>query len=515
MSRAARALQWTLAVAGALAAAWTVGAWGAGRPAGLLSYGGEVTAGDGALLLGEGAWVSLGYGTELTVQLSLDGRTLDLLQGDGADLYHFAHIEGGGVTIHDASGEALSTGGTIEGLRPGGASVRFACEPPLVVEVDGRLVERAEPARRARANRSCSPLPLGVRAVTPLRLEGVTIDGERIPIAGTAMDTRGAITTGAAVLATAAALGPAGFAVLLLSPLTGLLAGFGVPPLSGLWLLYGAGASERLVGGEGWRRLAAGGLCLLSLGMAGWIWLGSIGPIGIEATDSENVLVSGALKATMGLGAYQAKVDQAVEYYGPQLARWDGQKPLVVTLGSSSTGGNHPQGFWPSILRSELPSVHVQTLAWGGATSWHMRKILDALEVQADVCVLFMGHNDTIASTPRQSIASLERGEPPYSEGFVPPVPLPEAEENLRYMATHHCRHFVGMEEYSIGREADLDAYAEMMDRMPEVSYLDVAGPLSQRPASQMMVDPVHPSPAGQVVVGELAAERVRELLDL
>ena len=70
------------------------------------------------------------------------------------------------------------------------------------------------------------------------------------------------------------------------------------------------------------------------------------------------------------------------------------------------------------------------------------------------------------------------------------------------------------MEEYSIGREKDLDAYAAMMDRMPEVVYLDAASELAARPQSQMMVDSVHPSPAGQRLLGRLVAEQLREHLE-
>ena len=217
-------------------------------------------------------------------------------------------------------------------------------------------------------------------------------------------------------------------------------------------------------------------------------------------------------RSVPGLDAYERKVDQAVEFYRPKLANRPKDKPLVVTLGSSSTGGNNPKGFWPQFLDQELPDAHVQTLAWGGATSWHMVKILERLDVQADACVLFMGHNDTIQAVPGQSLASLERGDPPYSDAFVPPVPLPEAQVNMRALS-RRCGVFIGMEEYSIGREEDLEGYAAMMDRMPEVLYLDVATPLSERPRSQMMIDSVHPSPAGQRLIGSLVAEELRKHL--
>ena len=56
------------------------------------------------------------------------------------------------------------------------------------------------------------------------------------------------------------------------------------------------------------------------------------------------------------------------------------------------------------------------------------------------------------------------------------------------------------------------DAYAEMMDRMPEVHYLDVAELLRQRPSSKVMADPVHPSLPGARIIALRVAEELRTL---
>jgi lysophospholipase L1-like esterase len=517
-TRALKALRWALAIAGAAACAVTAGRLDVGAPLGLTTRLGEARVVDGELWVQEGAWLVFGEGTAIEVELPLHERELDITMGPPDDVAYFAHVTPELLSLHDGSGAALRPGYSPKEVPNEPASVGLRCGPPLMLDYRARKVEMVDADRVLNhQDRKCRPVPLGVRAGTDLRLTAVRVDGKDWPIEGLALDRAVAGSVAAGLAALVALLGPAGFPVLLLAPAAPLLeglAGLGLPAAAALWLLVGAGASERLVGGAGWRRWLGALVSAIGLVMAVRSFVATIGPIGIEALDSENTVVASALEATMGIEAYRSKIETAVEYYSPQLARRDPDKPLVVTLGSSSTGGNHPEGFWPGVLAEQLPEVYVQTLAWGGATSWHMVRILRAFDLRPDACVIYMGHNDTLHSMPGQSLASLERGDPPYSDTFVAPVPLPEARENLAEIG-ERCGLFVGMQEYSVGREAELAEYAALMEALPGVHYLDVTPILSARPYSQMMVDPVHPSFAGQELIGARVAEELRALMAL
>ncbi len=501
-----RAIHWGLALLGVLVAAFSVGLSGSGVPIGLQDSVGELRVEGGTLLMPAGSFASFGEGTSIEIQLRMRDSELDLTHGSLEQLHHFAHL-GERMGIHDKLGAALGRGHP-QAWPDAASTIRFACRPPLNLTLDGHGVEIAEPVG------GCPRAPMGVRATSDLRVERVVVDDVEVPLQGTRLAARPTAAVLLGGLLSLAALGPAAFVLLVLMPAVGLVEPLGLPAASAAWLLYGAGASMALTQGPRWRRALAALACVGSMGMAGQAFLGTIGPIGLEAADADNVTMARVLETTLGLDAYERKVDQALEFYGPQLRARPAGKPLIVTLGSSSTGGNNPKGFWPETLGRELPEAHVQTLAWGGATSWHMRRILDGLAVRADACVIFMGHNDTLPSVPGQSIGSLERGEPPYSTVFVPPVPLDEAEENLVAMA-EHCALFVGMEEYSIGREEDLGDYAALMDRLPQVLYLDVASTLRARPESQVMIDSVHPSPVGQQLIGRQVAELLRSQMGL
>ncbi len=497
-------IQWGLSILGVLVAAVTLGLSGGGVPSGLQDTVGELRVEEGQLLMPAGSYASFGEGNSIEVQARMKGVELDLTHGTLDELHHFAHIRER-IGIHDSKGTSLGRGHP-QPWPEESSSVRFTCRPHLTLEVNGAGVEIAEPVK------GCPRAPMGVRATTEVRLEKVSIDAVEVPLQGSSLDLSKAALVLVGGLLSLALLGPSAFVLLCLMPGVGLVEPLGLPAASAAWLLYGAGASMALTRGPSRRQVLAGLACLLALGLAGRSFVQTIGPIGLEATDADNVAVARVLETTMGLDAYQHKVDLAVDFYRPKLAARPKDKPLVVTLGSSSTGGNDPRGFWPEMLGKRLPEAHTQTLAWGGATSWHMRQVLKRLNVHAEACVIFMGHNDTLPSVPGQSIASLERKEEPYSESFVAPVPLVEAEDNLAAIA-EHCGVLVAMEEYSIGREEDLSAYAAMLVRMPQVLYLDGASQLRKRPSSVVMVDSVHPSPAGQAILGELVADTLRPML--
>jgi hypothetical protein len=508
-TRALKALRWALAITGAAACAVTAGRLDVGAPLGLTTRLGEARVVDGELWVQEGAWLVFGEGTAIEVELPLHERELDVTMGPPDDVAYFAHVRPIRLSLHDGDGTTLRPGYSPPQLAARPVAVGLRCAPPLELLFEGRQVDMVDAgAAFDPKTHKCRPVPLGVRAGTDLRLTAVRIDGKDWPIEGLGTQWVAAAQVAGGLAALLALLGPAGFPALLVSPaapLVGGLAGMGVPAAVALWLLVGLGALERLVWGAGWRRAAGLLVGLGCLGMAAR---------SLAAAPAGERLLAGALEATLSIDTYRAKADEAVAWYRPRLAAVDPGKPLVVALGSSSSGGNKSGGFWPGVLQSELPEVYVQSLAWGGATSWHMVRVLEDLDLRPDACVFYMGHNDTMASIPGQSLASLERGDPPYSDAFVPPVTLEEAGDNFAALA-ERCGVFVGMQERSVGREQTLAAYAEVLKATDGVHYLDVAAVLRARPDSEMMVDEIHPTFVGQRLIGERVAEELRPLLGL
>ena len=105
----------------------------------------------------------------------------------------------------------------------------------------------------------------------------------------------------------------------------------------------------------------------------------------------------------------------------------------IINRGYGSTSGGDSiiqspkMQFWPLVLQQELPEAHVQSIAIGGATSWHMKHAFQQLNIKPDVCVFYMGHNDSMRQAPRQTLAQMENQEKPTSGEFVRWVTLPEA----------------------------------------------------------------------------------------
>ena len=188
------------------------------------------------------------------------------------------------------------------------------------------------------------------------------------------------------------------------------------------------------------------------------------------------------------------------------------ERAIGGSRGSSSSGGNQPEGFWPDHLGRSLPEATVQTLAWGGSTSWHMREILVGLDVRPDVCVLYMGHNDTLRSAPGRSIQQIA-DEAPAGEGFVAPVSHAEARENVRVMA-ERCGAFLLVPEYSVGRESEVSAWRDAILEQGGIEVHEAAPLLKSRPYAEMMIDDVHPSLEAQKLMGEELAPVVRALLE-
>jgi hypothetical protein len=219
------------------------------------------------------------------------------------------------------------------------------------------------------------------------------------------------------------------------------------------------------------------------------------------------------LWSTMDIEKYRAKTTDAAKRYAGSFRGRDSSRPLVVALGSSSSGGfsgtQDPNArFWPSVVQDGHPHLDVVSLAVGGATTWHMGGLLDELDIQPAVCILYIGHNDGQRSSPRQSLASLERGEVPQDDGFVAWVSLDEARQNIEKMKLR-CSHVLAMQEYSVGNERQMEEYAKMLSRISGITYADGAAQLESQ-SIQVMHDEIHPNNQGQHILGLFVSEKIQ-----
>lgn len=492
-----------LAVLAVLAAALTAGRLGAGAVSGVEVAAGEVTVTDGVATLSPRARVGLGTGTSVALHGAFPGEV---------DVY-FGHPQDPTVAIaHLGRGSGLLTG-TLSPLgdnprwpwTPGEVTVELRCGGTLTLLVDGT------PAGSAPAEPRCPPRPFFLKAAAGGTLDTVTVDGRPVGMRQAALAAGPALAAGAAAAVAAWLWGPATLAVLLAAPLALVAPRVGLDGRAALAALAATVAFQAAWAHAGWRRwLGAAAAAAALLGAAAVVLRPAAGPVVGDAEPSP--VVSQAARTVVDAGTARAKVDIVLQRVRPLLAQRPTDRPLVVTLGSSSSGGGTPGTFWPQVLAAEVPEVHVVSAAEGGATSWHMRKVLEGLEVTPDLCVAYLGHNDTLASFPGLTLAQLERGDTATSADWVPPVTREEAAENFAAMVGR-CRVFVAMQEYSRGREPTLASYAELLRGVPGVRVLDGAAVLAAAPASTTMIDDVHPSPQGQQLLGRFVAAEVRRLL--
>ncbi|MCB9745883.1 MAG: SGNH/GDSL hydrolase family protein [Alphaproteobacteria bacterium] len=501
MSTTARAL----GALGVLAASLTAGVLGGGEIQGPAQLLGPASVQGGALLLPKGSQVVLAEGERVDLHLDMGGADLDLVLGPPVQPWAFAHFDSEGMGLFNAEGRALSRGTPQRWEAGVRRTLTLRCRPPLLIEVDGRSLDVANGSDGA-----CRRGPISVKANADLRLEAAEVDGAAVGFKQQRFDPVPAGFVAASLAAVAALLGLGTFGPLLLSPLALLAPRLGLPPEALLWLLAAAATAGAVLEREGWRRGLAALATLGALVGSAAAVLQAQSPMGIEGGD--NALVAKALSRTVSLETFLQKVDDAEAYYRPRLEAIpaDG-RPLVLALGSSSTGGNSHGRFWPEVVGELVPEAHVMRMAWGGMTTWHVRHLLDRLEPEADVCVLYMGHNDLTPTSPGGSLASFEAGDKPQG-GFVAPVPLEDAQANLSAIATH-CGVLLALDERSMEAQDRQAAFKAMLQAHPDLRYADGSATLEALPDAVGMIDPVHPSPKGHQVLGEFIAEQVRGLL--
>ena len=223
--------------------------------------------------------------------------------------------------------------------------------------------------------------------------------------------------------------------------------------------------------------------------------------------------VSSAMWNVASIETYQKKVDEIIGAHQATLSRRDVRVPLLLVLGSSSSGGGtkgNNMKFWPEILRRELPNVHVHSLARGGATTWHMRKVMEGLEVKADICIVYMGYNDRQQKSPKQSIAQLEEGQAPKTKGFVAWVSPQEQKRNLEGIQKY-CTNILLVREYVQEKKNIRDPYKNIFSSIKGARTYDPFSMFSKEEPKIVMMDNIHPTPFGHQL---LAEEIIKQMSD-
>ncbi len=445
------------------------------EPAPALPFQGAVRVDGSALLLEAGARIELGKGKQIGA--NGEGRSWELGLGkEGA-----ARLHQGNIQLVDLDGHALVS--VVGRPVPAGQDPWLRCEGRLEAGAGSHGLDHG-PARV----RPCGSQSAWIRALAPLRLTTATLDQQPVELLGPRRPS--APRAGLALLAGALLaflVGPARLWPLLLSPLALLLP---VPAPATLAVLAGASGVVR-GGGRGYA------VALLGLSLGAGFVLARPAPLLADSVAAQ------ALAPMVGPAMLQHKVDEMRQATAPSLAA--ASRPLIVALGGSSSGGGTRGRYWPQILQERLEGrASVVSLAWGGATTWHLLHLMQESKVQADICVLYVGHNDLSLALPGRSIREILAETPANGSGLVAPVPLSDARDNILAMRPH-CAHILAIQERVAGRDAVMAEYGEMLSTLEGVRWAD--GQALVRPADLM--DDVHLHPQGHEA---LAAQVHREL---
>ena len=451
-----------------------------------IPYEGAVVADATGLSMGAGALLKLPQGTELSA--IVDG-SVDLGFGPPEDAFVTARAVQGSVHLVDHAGEIV---GNAKGApyRPGDA-VWVTCSSPLRAGAGRAIMQGGAPVGR------CDQSPSAwIRALGPAHVRSVQVDRAPVNLTPKAFRTDAALLTLVIGGSFGEWLGFAAMVPLLLAPVALVLP---LPALATLAVLAGAAGMVR----RGRRGYAVAGFALLV----------AMGVVLDEvrrgfALRSETGAVAEVLAPTVTAALFEEKVSQIVQ------ARRDALRsaahPIVIALGGSSSGGGTEGRFWPQVVQEEVGArASVVSLAWGGATTWHLRRALEDLDVHAQIapsgpiCVLYVGHNDSVAAVPGRSIAEVVAGAPA-GVGMMPPVRLSEAAQNIAAIRDR-CAHTLAIQERVRGGPDDMVAYAAMLQQVPGVDWAD--GSVLVTDADLM--DDVHIGPAGQERFGKAIAARI------
>ena len=220
--------------------------------------------------------------------------------------------------------------------------------------------------------------------------------------------------------------------------------------------------------------------------------------------------------------------------------------PRIVAMGGSSTGGAFQNDdldqFWPRRLEQVLGGWEVVNQGVGGWNTLHIRLYLESqlASLDPDVLVLYVGHNDILASSPvpysqlyaryrpgrqarsnpleslrlyfglRFAVLALRDARP----GLA--VPLLDAEDNLRAILELAGETPVLLVTEALNPDpSPMRGYAELQARLAAETgqgWLDGAS-LLDRPGSEgLFIDDCHLTDAGHQLLATEIANALREL---
>ncbi len=490
---------WLLALAGVVMFVAVAATTTRRPPRGLSVLEGAATVEDGVLHLSPGAVVDVGEGTSVAVTGAFSGREFDLVRSAGPGQSSRGRL-GEVAGIYADSGQVLGDDPPTAVHLGDASTVTLQCAGMVELLVDGRRAAAAPPVPNCdRAAR------LQLAAVTPVSIAGLVV--EKRPVALLPAAPAASRLVGAAALGGALGLlaGPQAAGVLLLAPLALWGSKLGLPADAVLGLLWAAAASVGLSGVQRWRRVVGGALAASGLlAAAGLTWTASRdgAPPAWLADRAAWVAVDASL--------VRRKVDIVARRARPEVAKVD-PRPQVLALGSSSSGGGTHGMFWPKMLGDALPAAHVVNLAEGGATTWHMVEVVEALDLRPAACVLYMGHNDVAPSLPGGTIKQVVEGSPLRAGTWVAPVPVGDLPPLLSRLS-ERCEVLLVMHEYEQRPSEHTDDWVAAARATPGVVYRDV-WPLFVAGGNSFMVDEVHPSAQGQAALATFIAAELRPLL--
>ncbi len=497
MAELRESTRWLGALVGALIFAASAAPLGSDRPRGIVLIAGEARV-DGALLrLGPGAILELGPGRELRVEGALENAEFDLVRSTGAGQVTHGRV-GHAAGLYADNGELLGNEPPAQLPRGARQAAALTCDGMLSFVVDGRRLAGVPP------NRGCEGVVQNrLGTTTGLLVAAVKVDGKAIPIEaeGWQLAPAGLALAGAAVILGAA--GPAAGLVLVAAPLAWLLARVGLPVPACLSLVAAAAATTGL-SRERLRAWSSGALAVLGLALAAFLtWREA-------ATRAPPAWIADRAGASLvDTGLLRRKVDSVVSRARKEMIAED-PRPRLFALGSSSSGGGTRGDFWPSKLAETLPELALVNIAEGGATSWHMAEVIEALDARPRACVMYMGHNDVAPSLPGLTIAELVAGRPA-AGGWRAPVP-PEDLGAVLARLTARCAITMVLPEYETRPAEALEAWIEVARVAPGVHFRDPR-PMLAAGGSSFMVDDIHPSAEGQSALAAYIAGELRPLL--
>ena len=222
-----------------------------------------------------------------------------------------------------------------------------------------------------------------------------------------------------------------------------------------------------------------------------------------------------AMWKTTSHETYLKKIRNMVADHKRRIPSKQSGRPRLIIMGSSSSGGGTPGNnmkFWPEILSMKLDKVSVYSLAEGGATTWHMNKVMQQLNIQAEICIVYMGFNDRQEKSPLQSIAELEQGLTPQGAGFVPWVYPEEQKENLEAIA-QRCKKMLLVKEYALDQLPKGSPYLSVFESVTAAKVYDPSALFQGQPQESVMMDKIHPTPYGHTLLADAIINEIKPWL--